>query len=243
MNHLTTIQDSASESVQLMEMIREMAANPQADVGKMTALLNFKREVLKDRAEAEFNQAFARLVPKLPRIKKDGAVEYKGKEAFKFATYDKIDEAIRPLLLEEGFTLSFTTEPAAGGGLIGHGKLMHISGHSVTASMPAPVDTSGGKNAVQGIGSTFSYLKRYLTTMLLNLVFEGQDDDGNRGGMVFIDAKSVQAINELLEETKADKPRFLQMMEVAEVENILAKDYSVAMNALIAKRNKLGATK
>jgi hypothetical protein len=226
-----------------LALIERMAVNKDVDADKMGKLLDLQVKVMDRQAEMDFNQAFARLVPKLPRIKKDGSVEYKGKEAFKFATYENIDEIIRPFLLEEGFSLSFTTEPLASGGLIGHGKLMHVGGHSVKASMPAPVDTSGGKNAIQGMASTFSYLKRYLTIMLLNLVFEGSDDDGNRGGMVFIDDKSIKTIDDLLEETKADKARFLQMMEVAEVSNILAKDYPMAVNALIAKRNKIGATK
>lgn len=238
-NEITTTQNNAVTDT--LALIREMAVNKEVDAEKMGKLLDLQIRVMDRQGEMEFNQAFARLVPKLPRIKKDGSVEYKGKEAFKFATYENIDDIIRPYLLEEGFSLSFTTEPLASGGLIGHGKLMHVGGHSKSASMPAPVDTSGGKNAIQGMASTFSYLKRYLTIMLLNLVFEGSDDDGNRGGMVFIDDKSIAVINELLEETKADKARFLQMMEVTDVANILEKDYSVAMNALISKRKKLGA--
>lgn len=248
-NQLITMPDATSESAQLMQMIRDMAANPNADVDKMTALLNFKREVLKDQHEIEFNQALARLLKKLPRIKKDGVVEYAvdkarpdgpKKKAFNFATWENVDSVIRPLLEEEGFILSFDSVMKEGGGAVITGTLLHSSGHSRSSSIPLGLDGSGGKNNLQGMGSTLSYGKRYTTFMLLNIVTEGEDDDGVRGGMVFIDEKSVTAINELLEETKADKSRFLQMMEVAEVENILAKDYSVAMNALISKRKKIG---
>lgn len=232
--------NSASESQQLMEMLRDMATNPAVDVSKMTALLGLKRDMMKDAAIAEFNQAFARLVPRLPRIIKKGSVSgNNGKEMFKFAKYEDIDLLIRPLLLEEGFSLSFTTEPLPTGGLLGHGKLLHVAGHGVTASMPAPVDASGGKNAIQGIGSTFAYLKRYLTTMLLNLVFEGEDDDAKRGGLRFIDARSVETINQLLDETNSDRARFLQNFEAAEVENIETKDFARAINMLHQKKAKM----
>ena len=80
------------------------------------------------------------------------------RKAFKFATYENIDRVIRPYLQAEGFSLSFTTAPrtADGGGAIVSGTLSHKSGHSRSASISVALDSSGGKNNIQAIGSSFS---------------------------------------------------------------------------------------
>jgi hypothetical protein len=91
-------------------------------------------------------------------------------------------------LQREGFSLSFDTAPrqGEGGGIIITGTLSHVGGHKRTASIPLALDSSGGKNNIQGMGSTFSYGKRYCATALLNIITEGEDDDGVRGGAKFI---------------------------------------------------------
>jgi hypothetical protein len=59
------------------------------------------------------------------------------------------------------------------------------------------LDSSGGKNNIQGMGSSFSYGKRYTTTALLNIVTEGEDDDGARGGARFISEVQADELREL----------------------------------------------
>jgi len=48
--------------------------------------------------------------------------------------------------------------------------------------MPAPLDTSGGKSNVQGVGSTNSFLRRYVACNIFNIVVVGDDDDGKMAG-------------------------------------------------------------
>ena len=48
--------------------------------------------------------------------------------------------------------------------------------------MPLPPDVGPGRNALQAMGSTLSYAKRYLAEMLFNIVRENEDDDGQAGG-------------------------------------------------------------
>jgi hypothetical protein len=55
--------------------------------------------------------------------------------------------------------------------------------------MPAPLDTSGGKSTVQGVGSTNSYLRRYIACNIFNIglerrkagsiAYEGFERDGD----------------------------------------------------------------
>ena len=237
-----------------LAVIASAARDPAVNVEKMAALLDMQERVVAKRAEAEFNQALARLMKVLPRVKKNGVVEYpedKNKpqgpkaKAFNFARWEDIDAAIRPLLDAEGFSLSFNSAPRTGdgGGIVVTGTLLHGGGHSRSASIPLALDASGGKNNLQAMGSTFSYGKRYTTTALLNLVFEGEDDDGVRGGMVFASPDQVAQIEALITETKTDRDAFLDYMEAGSVEGIQAKHVPKALNALATKRRKMAEAK
>jgi hypothetical protein len=191
---------------QVLTAIMAAATNESVDPGKLRELLSFHKELMAVQAEQQFTEAFQRLSRDLPRIKKNGSVEYKGKEAFRFATFDNISAVIRPLLEREGFTLSFDTEPrnGEGGGAIVTGRLSHVAGHHRTASIALALDASGGKNNIQGMGSTFSYGRRYCTTMLLNLTTE-DDDDGKAGGTKFITEEQADELRAMAKNAKREE--------------------------------------
>lgn len=234
----------------VLSIIAKAAADPAVDVAKMQALLDMQRQLMADQSRAEFNEAMARLQPRLPRIAKKGDVKYpvrKGdddgpkKHAFFFARIEDIDDAIRPLLNDEGFSLSGDTIPQPDGRIIVTTTLLHRGGHSKTVQIgPLPLDTSGGKNNVQALGSTYSYGYRYGQRALLNLVFEGDDDDGVRGGQEFISDASVKVLSDLLIETKSDLGKFCALFSVGGLPEIQVADYPAAVNALLDKRRKLG---
>lgn len=195
----------------VLQAVIAAASDPAVDVAKMRELLGLQKELMSMQAEQQFNEAYHRLQLEMPRIKKNGSVEYKGKEAFKFATWEAIDAAIRPLLQREGFSLSFDTGPRQGdgGGIIVTGTLSHIGGHKRMASIPLALDSSGGKNNIQGMGSTFSYGKRYCTTALLNIITEGEDDDGVRGGVQFIAEADADELRTLAQQAGRQEGQFL----------------------------------
>ena len=161
------------------------------------------------------------------------------KEAFTFARFEDIDVAIRPLLIEEGLSLSFSSTERAGGGAVLTGTLSHKDGHSISSSIPLALDTSGGKNNIQAMGSTISYGKRYTTCMLLNIVTTGEDDDGKAGGAVFITEAQQAEIEAMIAETKSDTDKFCNAFGVAYVGNLTPGDYSKALNMLLAKKAKM----
>lgn len=233
-----------TESQQLMDLIGTLAANPQADVSKFNALLDLKERLESKNAEKQFNQDYLKMTRELPRIKKDETVEYNNKQgvkekAFSFATWENMDKAIRPILERNGFALTFDTQPRAdGGGAVIKGILLHTSGHKREASITLALDNSGGKNNIQGMGSTFSYGKRYTATMLLNLVTENEDDDGYLAGIEFLPLEKQRIINTLLSETKTNINAFLKYFKAAEVQFIKEKDYEDAIKLLKKKKEE-----
>lgn len=237
----------------VLTAVIDAASNPAVDVGKMRELLGLQKELMAMQAEQQFTDAFDRLARVLPRIKKNGQVEYKDKKteriekAFRFATYEDIDAAIRPLLLAEGFTLSFDTVPRVGdgGGIIVTGILSHIGGHQRRASIPLALDSSGGKNNIQGMGSTFSYGKRYTATALLNIVTEGDDDDGKRGGTPYINPDEAIAMRTLAEEAEREEGRFLETYttEAQSFEEVVRDDYLRLMRLLSSAKRQVDQRK
>jgi hypothetical protein len=226
----------ATQDKEWMSMVERMLTNPDVSVEKINGLFDFQVKLRTYNAEIEANAAFARVLAGMPRIKKNGIIDYgKGQKPIAYGKWEDVQDAIRPIYEREGFTLSFDNDNREGGGLIVHAILRHANGHVIRSSMPVPLDTSGGKQNVQGMGSSSSYGQRYATKSLFNLVFEGEDDDGVRAGIEFISLDQCKVINALLDSTKADILRFLQFMQVAEVANIQKKDYAMALNALGTK--------
>ena len=60
--------------------------------------------------------------------------------------------------------------------------LTHADGFEKKVTVKAPDDRSGGKNAVQGIGSTLTYLKRQTLELVVGITLIDDDDDGHGAG-------------------------------------------------------------
>jgi hypothetical protein len=240
-NSMPTL-EPGTETPSLMNFVALAVRDPSVNVEKLEALLRIQRDISADEARAQFNRAMMEMQPELPRIKKSKEVEYKGKVAFKYATWESVDAGIRPILNRFGFCLSFNTtqRQGEGGGPVVTGELLHVGGHSKSASMALPLDSSGGKSNLQGYASSTSFGQRYVTKMLLNLVFEGDDDDGVQGGMTYITVEQQQQLTKLLASTRSELGGFLDYMEVDAIESIQAKNFSGALNALQAKARKMG---
>lgn len=60
--------------------------------------------------------------------------------------------------------------------------LTHILGHTESMTLFGPPDDTGGKNTIQQISSTVSYLQRYTLLGVTGLATKDQDDDGRAAG-------------------------------------------------------------
>lgn len=162
------------EGATLMAVIARAAADPQTDVEKMERLMSMYERIEARRSEAEFAEAMAVMQDKLPSIGERGDAAGR----YKFALWEDINAAIKPILSAHGFALSFRTDFTDG--IAVTGVLSHRSGHSERTTIKLPADPSGNKNAVQAVASSVSYGKRYAAGALLNLTSHGEDDDAFR---------------------------------------------------------------
>ncbi len=161
----------------LLGVIARAARDPNVDIDKMERLLEMQERVLAREARTSYAVALAELQPRLPVISERGKILNKGQVQSTYAYWEDVNEAIRPLLAEAGFSISFRTG-RAGSEITVTGVLTHKEGHCEETTITLPSDSSGNKNAVQAVASSTSYGKRYTAFALLNITTKGEDDDG-----------------------------------------------------------------
>lgn len=241
----------------LVQVVREAAADKNCDATKMRMLLDMLKEVEDDEAKKAFTRAFMALQGDLPSIDQDSKIEIEGKSGKRgqrtfYASYNNIMKIVKPVLQKHGFTLAHSTEPVADGTrIIVKSFLDHQDGHQRTTAFPLPAETSGSKNNVQGWGSSSSYGKRYNTIALLNIISHAPRDadlNGNTGrsrkeiegnltksdaddGPPKITAKQEEALVDAIEACGVGRPKFCQHYVIAKIVDLPASLYDEAMKA------------
>lgn len=207
----------ASETTALIAMIERVALNPAIDIDKMERLLEMQERILARNAKTAYAAAFAEMQGELPTIEERGhiVVREKAKDGSRtgdviqdtpYALWEDINDGIKPVLARHGFALSFRPGVAPDGRVSVTAILMHRDGHQEEATMILQHDSSGSKNAVQAIGSSTSYGKRYAAGALLNLTSRDgaeRDDDG-KGAVQTVSKHSAREVDaEMREEISA----------------------------------------
>ncbi|MBI3908507.1 MAG: ERF family protein [Pseudomonas fluorescens] len=180
----------------IMAVISRAAADPSCDIEKMERLLAMHERMQAKTAEAAFNAAMAEMQCEIPTVGQ-GALNTHTEKTY--ATLDDINVTLKPIMQTHGFAISFKVEHS-GAGVSVTGILMHRDGHREQTTMLLPVDIGKGRNAVQAVGSSTTYGKRYVMCALLNITTsEMQDDDGRAAGDPAGDDLREQVVADILE--------------------------------------------
>jgi hypothetical protein len=236
----------ASESAAILSIIERVASNPNVDPGKMMQLLEMQERIMDRNAKAAFTAALVAVKPKLPVIDKRGRITVTDKndrskviQSTPFALWEDIDAKITPILAEHGLVLTFRSGVAQDGKITVTGVLSHAEGHSEETTITLPHDSSGSKNAVQAVGSSTSYGKRYTATLLLNIRTKGEDDDGHAGGEPEpISEEQISELRHLIDEAGGNVRTFCEFYKVAALPDLPADLFDRACKALRAKAAK-----
>lgn len=227
-----------ADSATILEIISRAASDPNTDIAKTEKLVELYLRMEATRAKAAYFAALSALQPELPMVGERGAIKNReGVAQSRYALWEDVVAAITPLLSKHGFSLSFRTGNE-GDQVKVTGVLAHALGHSEETSLTLPVDTSGSKNAVQSVGSSTSYGKRYTAAALLNLRSGDADDDGQAGGTTSVTEEQAANIEALASEVAANLPKFLKYIGATEIRTIPAAKYKAAIAALEAKRGR-----
>lgn len=229
---------AVSESAAIIQVIERAAMNPNVDIDKMERLLQMQERIMERQARAAYMSALADMQPDLPEIPENG----KGHGNIKYALWEDINELIKPVLGRHGFSLSFRTGQTDGK-IIVTGVLSHREGHSEETTMHLPTDTSGSKNAVQAVGSSTSYGKRYTAQALLNLTSRNEDDDGHNAGARLITAEQRKELQNLIEAANGDVAAFCTWAKIDSLAAMPESKFVKAKQALEARIQQKGNSK
>ena len=137
--------------------------------------------VLAERNEANearraYNKAFAAFKADPPEIVKDRTVDYKNTH-YTHASIGAVVSAIIEKMSEFGLSHSWFIQQESQNITVVC-RITHELGHFEETGITAGADTSGGKNSIQAIASTITYLERYTIQAATGIAVLENDDDG-----------------------------------------------------------------
>jgi hypothetical protein len=146
----------------------------------------FDWEKLEREAKVAFAEAFKKFKDDAPKILKTKHVNFPNKTGgetnYWHVELDKACDLLIPALLKVGITHQWKSADLPGGMTRVTCFLRHQLGYEYEgSSLAGPADQSGGKNPIQGVGSSTSYLERYTFLATCGIVAAGKDDDGLGG--------------------------------------------------------------
>lgn len=223
----------------LLSIISRCALDPKIQVEKMQALLEMKERI--DQAEAKklFHTAMIGAQESMRPVLRN----CENRESHsRYANLEMVDRSIRPVYTRHGFVLSFNSKEGKDGMLRMSCLCMHKGGHTEEYELSGHLDGTGikgtqNKTGIMAAGSTVSYLRRYLTCMIFNVVLTNEDDDG-LGDPVYIARDQLNRISDLIIACEMDaksEAAFCKFMNATTVEHILERDFQKALTALTAK--------
>ncbi|WP_322884147.1 ERF family protein [Sinorhizobium medicae] len=226
-----------SSSQSMIAVIERAATNPNVDIEKMERLLALQERIMDRDAEMAFNADFSKMQGYMPSITENGEITNKsGGVQSKYAKFEDINAAIKPVLQQFGFAISFRTGFEQKSILV-TGVLTHKHGHKVETTMALPLDVSGSKNDVQGVGSSTSYGKRYTMCALLNISTGGEDNDGQSVGVKYISDIQRDIILEKLDKAGRTAEELCKSLKIQSLADIQAAWF----DSVIAKLNQKAA--
>src|SRR5439155_4174049 len=156
--------DTALEkpALDFLSVLDRALSNPAVTVEVIERMLAVQERIVADQRKIAFMEAMARLQARLPQISKYGQAKNS-----KFAKLEDIDVIIRPLLSQEGFSLSFDETAHTDKTVTFMARISHQAGHSEEKRLTVPIDAASSNRdgkairpAIQDYGSTVSYARR-----------------------------------------------------------------------------------
>jgi len=227
-----------SETAAVLSMIERAARDPAVDIDKLQKLMEMREKSETQAALRAFNGAMKAAQAEMRPI---GADATNSQTRSKYATYAKLDSALRPIYTKHGFALSFDEAESP---KPDHIRVLcyvsHDAGYIRTYHKDMPADGKGAKGGdvmtkTHAAGAAASYGARYILKGIFNVAVGEDDRDGNAAPGSAITEDQADDLLALIESVGADRARFLKHFQVDQVSQLPASKYQVAVNMLNAK--------
>lgn len=224
----------------LMDVISRAARDPSVDIDKMERLIAMQERVQNRDAELAFTRAMNAAQAEMRPISANAS---NPQTRSKYATFDKLDGALRPIYTAHGFSMSYDEgeSPKAD-----HIRVLcyvgHIEGHTRTYHRDMPADGKGAKGGdvmtkTHAAGAAGSYGARYLLKGIWNVAVGEDDNDGNnsRAPSPTVSQAQYEELTDLMAKAGVSEDTICTARKVEAVALLPASDF-------VTVRNKLKAT-
>ncbi|MDO8912335.1 MAG: ERF family protein [Phenylobacterium sp.] len=232
------IKTDASKVMDLM-----IRAGKDLDFDKLERMQTFYERLKAQDAEAAFNAAMKAAQGEMGAVRTNKA---NSQTRSRYADYQALDAMARPVYTAHGFGLSFNQGANAPADHVRvECYVSHEAGFSRTYHIDMPADGKGAKGGdvmtkTHATGSAMSYGQRYLLKLIFNIAV-GDDDDGNAAGRKqdpndWISEHQVADLTKLIDESGADRDRFLNVLKVDTLAHLPKRDFQHACRLLAQKK-------
>lgn len=244
----TDLEASEPLAGSLLNFVARAMSDPSINVDKLQMLLTMQREIVADDARLQFNRAMSAAQAEMQPVVRDASND---QTRSKYARLETIDAAVRSIYTGHGFCLEYNSEAIEGPNERIVCEVSHTAGHTKRFQLEAAPDMAGpqgkaNKTALHGLGSTVSYLRRYLLCMAFNIVLTNDDNDGQRqrpADTGRLAEGQLQELWDLMHDTETSEGKFLAAMcpGLRTVAQAPAGDFLRLKNALLAKARQRAA--
>lgn len=191
----------------------------------------FVEKMLDLQIKFEENEAKKAYVKAMTEFKKSDIVIFKDKKVeynetkYNHASLYNVTDTLNKELSKHNLFASWVQTQDDKGSLTVTCKLTHSLGHSESTSLTAPPDKSGGKNNIQAIGSTNSYLERYTLLAITGQSTHDMDDDGQSSEIEYLSVDQQTEIGDMVLAINRTVDDFCNHMKVKSLDMIPLSKY------------------
>lgn len=180
-----------------------------ADLTVLEKLMDLQERHEKNQARKAFDAAVAEAKAKIKPVVKNRT----GNNS-KYADLSAYAKEVDPILAAHGLSYRYGSRQE-GATIYITCILSHRDGHCEETTLSGAPDATGSKNAIQAIGSTVEYLKRYTLTLALGLSAAEADDDGRAaGGDEPISEEQLAALQAKIDAAKTDAAKLCSYLKI-----------------------------
>lgn len=154
----------------------QLAVEKDVDIEKLSKLMDLQERWDAQQAKKEYYASLSKFQVECPPILKSKA-GYDNR--YYYAPLDQIIKVIKKPLYDNELTYRWE-QAKKDKQIIITCIITHVSGHSEQTTLDDVADTSGSKNAIQAMGSTVQYLRRYTLESVLGIATSSTDVDGEQ---------------------------------------------------------------
>lgn len=194
-------------------------------------------------AKQEFDNALADAKGEFGPITKNRLVDFESKTGgaktnYRYEDLAQIEAAIKPALSKYGLSYRWRVSSETDKPVRVTCVLAHRGGHAEETTLEAGRDSSGNKNAIQGIGSTITFLQRYTLKAACGLAVSNDDDGQSSEALDTITPEQQERLMTLIEEAGAQVEKVCEWAKVEALVYMPAKMFDQAVVLLEQRKAK-----